>query len=114
MIESLPYSAGSFLEIRKIAASKNPVTEPGSWDEWMPGKENTGSLPVDYVMRGVLLDSIKVGGRLWLYRTYRNGVEADGFFNSTPILTIPNGSIVETFNSIYFIVPAIRPKKEGV
>ena len=114
MIDSLPYSAGCFLEIRKIAPCKNPVTEAGSWDNWIPGGENDCSLPVDYVMRGVLLDPIRVGGRLWLYRTYRNGVEADGFFNSSPIITIPNGSIVETFNSIYFIVPAIRPKKEGV
>jgi len=102
--------AGTNVLIRKLSACKNPVTEPSSWTDWVPGgSNNCASLPVDYELRGILLEPVNVGGKIHAFRTWRNGVEADGFFASTTIVRILSGSKVETFNSIY-LVTKIVPK----
>jgi len=37
--------------LEKLAAAPNPVTSPGTWDEWeMGSSENHGSLPIDYTL----------------------------------------------------------------
>lgn len=99
--------------ITKITASQNPVSEPCSWEAWIPGNSlNSGSLPADYELRGVLLDDIRIGECLDVFRTHRNGVACDGHFKSTPVISIGGGgSLVETFNSIYRIT-AVNTKKE--
>ena len=102
MRASLPYPSGSLVEVSKIAASDEPITDPGSWENWIPGSaNNTGSLPVGYKMRGVLMKIIRIGRCLDLYRTHRNGVSADGHFQSTPVISISDNEIVETYNSLY-------------
>jgi len=102
---SLPYPPGTHVLIIKLSASQNPIAEPGSWKGWIPGSlDNAGSLPVDYELSGFLLAPVRVGEQIHLYRTERNGVEADGYFYSTPIVKIQNASLVETFNSIYRIM----------
>lgn len=109
---SLPYPPGTQVLIIKLSASSNPVAEPGSWEGWIPGSlDNAGSLPVDYELRGFLLAPVRVGEQIHLFRTERNGVEADGYFSSTPIVKIQDASLVETYNSIYRVTANI-PKRE--
>ncbi len=110
MRTSLPYPPGSLVEVNKIAASDEPITDSGSWDEWVPGSpNNTGSLPVGYELRGVLMRPIRIGRCLEIYRTHRNGVSVDGNFRSTPIIGIVADTMVETFNSIYQIIKVNVP-----
>jgi hypothetical protein len=52
MIDVLPYAVGLGVVIKKLSASESSVVEPGSWDDWIPGQENSLSLPLDYKMRG--------------------------------------------------------------
>ncbi len=76
-----------------------------------PGDPNNrGSLPVDYEFQGILLAPVRVGGQIHVYRTWRNGVKADGFYESTPIVSILEGFMVETFNSIYLVIKITVPK----
>ena len=103
-MNTLP-SFGASVRISKVSSVKNPVAESGSWENWIPGSlENTGSLPVDYELEGVLLAPLIVGGRIQAYRTSRNGIKADGLFESTAIVRIRKGSLVETINSVYRVL----------
>jgi len=104
MRASLPYPSGSLVEVRKIDASDEPISGPGSWENWVPGSANsTGSLPVGYTMQGVLMCPVRVGGRIDLHRTHRNGICFDGHFVSTPVIVVSGHGLVETYNSIYLI-----------
>ncbi len=99
-------SAGTLVEIQKLSASENPVEESGSWDTWVPGAENnSGSLPVGYAIRGILMETLRVGECLHVYRIERNGARTHGHFHSTPIISIKDEFVAETFNSIYWIMP---------
>jgi len=104
MKHALPYPPGVIVQITKLSACKSPVSEPSSWEDWIPGsRNNSASLPVNYELRGALLEEVVVGGSIFVFRTSRNGVAADGFFKSTTIVGISKGSLVETFNSVYKI-----------
>lgn len=101
-MKSLPYPSGTQILIVKLSASSNPVAEPGSWEGWIPGsRNNLASLPVNYELRGILLEEVVVGGSLFVFRSHRNGVEVYGLFKSTTIVGISRESLVETFNSVY-------------
>lgn len=111
MNEALPFPPGLAVIVTKLSTCKNPVTEPSSWDDWNYTGNNSLSLPVDYEMQGYLLYPVKIGGRIHLYRTQRNGFDSQGYFYSSPICSVQeNDSLVETFNSIYRVVPANTPK----
>ena len=113
MKASLPYPPVTSVLITKLSACNNPVVGPGSWDHWIPGcADNQGSLPVDYELQGILMAQVRVGGQLHVFRTCRNGVEADGVFESTPIVTIRDPSLVETLNSVYRVSVAKREEGE--
>lgn len=99
-------AAGTLVEVQKLSPSENPVEESGSWENWLPGSgDNKGSLPVGYAIRGVLMESLCVGECLHVYRIDRNGVSVHGHFQTTPLLSIEERFIGETFNSIYRITP---------
>ena len=102
--EVLP--AGILVEVQKLSALGNPVEESASWDSWVPClADNSGSLPVGYFLRGIFMEPLCVGQRVHVYRIERNGISIYGDFESTPIITIHDGFLVETFNSIYQITP---------
>ena len=104
MTKSLPYPPGSLVHVIKFSASEDSITEPGNWEQWVPGSpNNSGSLPIGYELRGVLMLPIRLGECLEVYRLHRNGVSAHGNFQSTPIIGIVAVTMVETFNSIYQI-----------
>lgn len=97
-------SPGTFVVVCKVAASASPLFAAGSLKDWAFGSTNNPySLPVDYVMRGVLMSRICVGGQIDLYRTHRNGVCVVGHFKSTPIVGLSADGFVETLNSIYSV-----------
>jgi hypothetical protein len=99
--------------LEKLAAAPNPVTSPGTWDEWeMGSSENHGSLPIDYTLEGFLLTPVKIGEAIRMLRTHRNGVERIGYFRSTPVVQFRGEHLVETFNSIYRITETLVSYKE--
>jgi hypothetical protein len=96
------------VSLEKLAAAPNPVTSPGTWDEWdMGSSENNGSLPIDYTLHGFLLTPIHIGEAIKMLRTHRNGVERLGYFRSTPVVQFRGENLVETFNSIYRITESV-------
>ena len=100
----LPLPAGAHVSVTKHAACLDARVPPGSWDGWVAGgRSNWGSLPVDYEMRGVLLAEIRLGERIFLFRTMRNGVASEGTFLSTTIREIGGSGEVLTANSVYRI-----------
>jgi hypothetical protein len=110
VVDFLPFPIGSFVSVTKLSASRNPVTNPGDWETYVPGGDNIDSLPVDYTMKGFLTEIVQVGECIHLDRTERNGITAEGEFTSTTIVRInAAGSSAETFNSIYFITRTDLP-----
>ena len=107
MNDSLPFPIDTFVIIKKIAASKNPVSKPGFWTNWVFGEQNTDSPPVEYEMIGFLMAPVKVGGHIHLFRTHRNGIQVNGQFCTSSIISIRDGNLVETFNSIYQVTPIV-------
>lgn len=100
-MEALPFKPRVLVEITKVAVANSPVTEASSWEQWIPGAINPKSLPVDYTLRGFLLEEIREDGQIRIIRTHRNGIQAFGEFESTPIVAIHPNGLVETFNSFY-------------
>lgn len=106
MTSCLPYPTGTPVEIRKLSASEAPIVASGVWEDWVfGGKDNPCSLPVNYLMRGVLMRPVRVGGRIYLHRTHRNGMAIEGDFVSSPLIAISDDGLVETYNSIYQVMP---------
>jgi hypothetical protein len=103
MSQPFTLSPGTFVLIHKVAASASPLFPAGHLKDWIFGSTNRHSLTVDYVMRGVLMSRLCVGGQIELYRTHRNGIAVVGHFQSSPIVSISPDGFVETLNSIYSV-----------
>jgi len=63
---------------------------------------NHGSPPIDYELRGFLIEPLCLGRSIFVARTHRNGVESRGIFISTPVRLFKKGAAI-TLNSVYFI-----------
>jgi hypothetical protein len=61
-----PIAAGTMVRVIKLRTCDAPVLEPGNWNDWNIGGCNPLSLPVDYEVRGLLLDPVQIGGRIRL------------------------------------------------
>jgi len=59
-----------------------------------------GSLQKDYWLAGFLINPIKVGEEIVVYRQVRNGVVTPGFFTSSPVDKIEE-QLIYTQNSIW-------------
>jgi len=91
-----------FVSVEKIEASKDPISPPARWENWIFGSFiNQGSLPISYALTGYLLAPIRYGHPIEVFRIERNGVEALGIFRSTPVVDIREHGVIETYNSIY-------------
>jgi hypothetical protein len=103
----LPIRRGRFVKVIKRGSCAAPLAQPCPWDQWIPGVGSEDfSLPVDYELRGILLEPIIVGSCLVVLRFERNGVLALGIFSSTPVQEIHADGRVITENSIYEISKA--------
>ncbi len=95
------WEPGSFVELTKLRATPGAEAQPGNWDDYPIGSRHSGtSLPVDYVLVGILVQPPEVGRRVVVFRTSRNDVQALGVFESTEVVElVPDGFM--TRNSVY-------------
>jgi len=96
------WTAGTAVRIVKLAAVDDPQHQTCAWKDWKPGQHNEGSPPVDYELRGCLIEPLEIGKPILVARTHRNNVQVLGAFISTPVRQFKNGAAI-TMNSIYFI-----------
>jgi hypothetical protein len=91
----------NFVELTKVRANPKACSQPGRWNEYRLGdSSNSTSLPVDYVLLGVLVAPPRVGDRVKIMRLSRNGVGVPGIFESTVVVDVADGGFT-TLNSVY-------------
>lgn len=102
--EKLP-QVGDFIVMEKIAAASAPFAPTPKFDEYKMGEINQNmSLPIEYQLKGFLLDDIEIGAALHVDRRERNGVVIQGETITSPLVKIQkdnNGFLLETINSVY-------------
>lgn len=92
------------VKLTKISPSKNPVCQPGDWDNYKLGQLNSDrSLPVDYELIGTLVSPPVVGQIVRIRRTDRNGVKVLGDYQSTEVVELTEDGF-RTLNSVYRLV----------
>lgn len=91
----------TFVELTKLGPVSDPVFPSISWEDAHLGGVNPGySLPDGYTITGYLLEPPEIGKGLRILRVNRNGVQALGFYQSSPLRLI-EGCRLETLNSVY-------------
>jgi hypothetical protein len=104
---------GSIVELTKLRVSPEPVAPPGSWNDYPLGELiDTASLPVDYVLRGILLEGPIVGGSVKILRLVRNGIQEVGLYRSTEVVALTEDGF-RTRNSIYRMRPITAENLKG-
>lgn len=99
------------IKLIKVAESPDAKFKSADWDNYIPGQDNPDvSLPIEYWIKGALIKEPVVGESLFISRTERNGVEAFGYFTSSPIVEISSSEhggfvYIETANSVYLVEP---------
>ena len=94
-------------EIKKVSTSACPNFDPSDFDDHVAGSVGTGdhSLPIDYTVKGRLMDFPEVDSYFEVARHERNGVKAFGIMTSSlikEVIVIDKSEFyVETENSIY-------------
>ena len=95
---------GTHVQLTKRATTVNPVYRSGNSETYKYGRDNGAvSLPIDYVLKGTLLEDISFGNPIKIDRYDRNGVATPGLFLSSPVLSI-EGNIAHTMNSQYEVI----------
>lgn len=89
--------------IKKVAAVAGGYA-PMSKESYIPGTGNNltenKSIPIEYEIEGTLLSPFEIGLGVNVLRTKRNGVEAEGVFQTTAVTEITENTF-KTKNSIY-------------
>jgi hypothetical protein len=101
---------GDYVRLSKIARAPGGA-EPCPIQYYASGIfADIMSLPLDYVMDGYLLESLRPKGVILLLRYVRNGVVRRGIFRSSTIRRI-DCDVIETQNSLWRVqrVPPLRP-----
>lgn len=91
-----------FVRIRKLAAVKNPDVETPEWDEYNVGQvqKESGSIPIEYEVKGFLMSELQVGRHLNILRTERNGEKVSGVMITSKVTKVTDSGF-ETCNSVY-------------
>jgi hypothetical protein len=91
------------VELTKLRACPQAKVPPGRWDKFRfgAGTKDT-SLPVDYVLTGLLLAAPQMGQPVIVLRLSRNALSFPGVFESTPVVAVQADRFT-TENSIYLI-----------
>ena len=95
------------IRLSKIGVPESLLVSPGHWSTYQEGEANSASLPLGYWLEGDLVTPIRVGDRVTVRRTKRNGKNVRGLFVSSVVVSY-DGVRLETANSIYR-VEALRP-----
>ena len=101
---------GDYIRLSKIGRAPGG-TEPCPIQYYDSGIfDGIMSLPIDHVMDGFLLESLRPKGVILLLRVVRNGVVRRGLYRSSTIRRIYD-DLIETQNSIWRAVkvPPLRP-----
>lgn len=94
---------GQQITFQKLAAAPNALVPTPEFDAYKQGQDNGQvSLPVDYTLKGSLIDDVIVGKSVRILRTERNGVKAAGLTTTTPVKKIV-GNKIHTSNSVYLM-----------
>lgn len=100
-------SEDQHVRVEKVDKRENPDYEPHDWEDYIEGADNPGgSLPIEYSVKGTLLEKPQEGRSLLVDRYQRNGESSLGFMRTSPIDTIipcQEWSYVLTQNSVYKI-----------
>ena len=95
--------ANKKVRFEKLETTPDALFPTAKKGEWKDGEflANLGKgLPVGYTNEGSLVYDLEVGKTALMKRTKRNGVEALGEFETSPIRLIV-GDIITTTNSVY-------------
>jgi hypothetical protein len=89
------------IRIEKVASVDNGLP-PQSIENHIAGNFNKEgySLPISYNLEGKLLSEIKIGSPVIVFRTKRNGIIADGMFQTSAVIEVGK-NYFKTANSIY-------------
>lgn len=94
---------GDLVELVKASAAPNAPVESSSWKDYRFGSGSaTHSLPVRYSLKGILLEGPQIGRPVKIYRLERNGIQVDGYYESTPVIRLTADGFV-TQNSCYWL-----------
>ena len=94
-------SEGGLVELAKIDGAPDAAIQSGSWTDYPLGSTDVNtSLPVGYVLIGILLEPPHIGRPVRILRLERNGVEVLGFFKSSPVTQLTANGFL-TLNSVY-------------
>lgn len=99
--------AGTKVRLTKVGAVRDAKYPTPMKSEYVPGADNGAkSLPLDYESVGTLRADVKVGNRIVLDRTHRNGIAAVGELISSAVTGMQKaangkGMLVFTENSMY-------------
>ncbi len=90
-----------YVQIRKVDKQKNPVVPTPKASDFVCGQDNGEvSLPLEYKIEGWLLNKIEVGKQVRVHRLIRNGIKAEGYFETSPVTKVSEFGF-ETANSVY-------------
>jgi len=98
-------TVGLVVKLTKLREADCPASRAANWSAYVPGAgDNGGSLPVDYVIVGILMEPPVVGQSVEILRLERNGVPALGVFTSTLVTSVCDQGFT-TLNSVYRLEP---------
>lgn len=89
------------IRIKKLKESTGSLYSTPDKDSFEPGKDNGEvSLPVDYEVEGIMINTMEVGKSLRIERHKRNGIVVLGLTVTSPIKEITDKTFT-TDNSVY-------------
>ena len=102
-------NSGLLVKLTKVREAAVPKVRAGDWNTYVPGAcDNLASLPVDYVIVGILMEPPVIGGSVEILRLERNGVPVLGVFRSTLVVSVSDEGFT-TKNSVYRLESYQRP-----
>jgi hypothetical protein len=97
---------GKIVVLYKIGEVENPKVRSSSWEEYKIGDFNSKSPPIDYWLKGTLINSIEKDKPIEMNRSNINGIECKGVFISSVVKNIKY-PFIYTNNSVYRIDESI-------
>lgn len=94
----------ALVTLRKVSEAPDASCPAIPWEDFTPGQAQTDawSLPLGYVVTGLLLAPPRVGEPVRILRLIRNDVPAAGLFETSPAVELRPGWVL-TRNSLYAI-----------
>lgn len=92
---------GKFIQLKKLTEVPQPKFASGDPMSYQYGDLNPGvSVPVGYTVKGILISDVRIGERIVIDCSERDGEPFTGIMETSVIQDIRNGKIY-TDNSVY-------------